>query len=415
MIRTPLAVAVLAAALAPPAAVAVAKDVFAKDAVVQQPLAPDALAPDGARAEDAPPQLAADLNETVVRWPVTVRLPRGGSRSGDMVISHFRPPGPGPFPIIIMNHGRNGENRATPPRLRFLRIARFWVRRGFAVMVPTRLGYGETGIDPDPEASGPCAAKNFQPMLDAGIVQVEGVIAFARTQPWADLGRIVLAGQSVGGFITVAAAGRRLPGVIAAINFAGGAGGNPKERPGQPCGADRIEAAFAAAGRTAQVPALFFYAENDRFWGASWPKAWHAAFVAAGGRARLVAAPPSGEDGHHFINTGFRLWRREVDRLLGELGFAAPRSADAPAASGFAAIEDAQAVPFVKPEVKDKGYQGFLNADVPRAFAISGNGAWAFASGEEAMARALGRCREFARRECRLYAVDDAVVWTAAP
>ena len=374
---------------------------------------PAALAEEAERPEDAPPQLAADLNEAVVRWPVTVRLPRGGSRSGDMVLTHFRPAGAGPFPVVIMNHGRRAEARAEPPRFRFLRIARFWVRRGFAVVVPTRLGYGETGTDPDPENSGACAAKNYRPMLEAGIAQTAAAIAFARTQPWADTSRVVLAGQSVGGFITVAASGRPLPGVVAAINFAGGSGGNPKDRPGEPCGPERIEAAFAAAGRTARVPALFFYAENDRFWGAAWPKAWHAAYVAAGGRAKLISAPPIGEDGHHFINTGFRLWRRDVDRLLGELGFATPRSADAPAATGFAALEDAQAVPFVKAEVKDKGYQAFLNADLPRAFAISSNGSWAYASGDSATTRALERCRDFAKRDCRLYVVDDAVVWTA--
>ena len=361
----------------------------------------------------APPQLAADLSETVVRWPVTVKLPRGGSRSGDMVLTHFRPAGAGPFPVVIVNHGRRAENCAEPPRFRFLKIVRFWVRRGFAVVVPTRLGYGETGIEPDPEAGGPCAAKNYQPMLEAGIVQTQAAIAFARTQPWADVSRIVLVGQSVGGFITVAAAGRRLPGVVAAINFAGGSGGNPKDRPGSRAGRNASRrrspppVARPACRRCSSTPRTTASGERR------WPRAWHAAYVAAGGRARLIAAPPTGEDGHHFINTGFRLWRRDVDRLLGELGFATPRSADAPAASGFAALEDAQAVPFVKPEVKDKGYQAFLNADLPRAFAISGNGAWAFASGEEATARALARCREFAKRDCRLYAVDDAVVWTA--
>ena len=31
---------------------------------------------------------------------------------------------------------------------------------------------------------------------------------------------------------------------------------------------------------------LFFYAENDRYWGAVLPRRWHAAFVASGGRAK---------------------------------------------------------------------------------------------------------------------------------
>lgn len=374
------------------------------------------VAPAGAQlgAQHGAPEareLVAALKETVVRVPVRVPLLRGGDRTGEMLLTHFRPEGQGPFPIVVMLHGRSVSDRANPPRHRYLAVARYWTRRGFAVLVPTRLGYGETGVEPDAEYSGPCNAKNYRALLEAGVIQVSAALQYARRQPWADGGRVIVMGASVGGFITVAVAGRRLPGVIATINFSGGAGGDPQARPGNPCGPRQIEAAFAEAGRAAQVPGLFLYAENDRYWGADLPRRWHAAYVAAGGRARLVSAPPIGEDGHQLLNRGFRLWRKEIDRFLVELGFATPRSEVAVKPSGYAELENAEAIPFIKPGVKTEQYPRFLDADIPRAFAIAPNGSWAFVSGADAVARALSNCQGHAKRACALYAVDDAVVW----
>ena len=374
---------------------------------VAAPVAPAATQ----TAAPASPELVVALRETVVRVPVTVPLLRGGSRSGEMVLTHFRPEGPGPFPVVVMLHGRSAATRADPPRHRFLSVARFWVRRGFAVLVPTRLGYGETGLEPDPEFSGPCNAKNYRGLLEAGVSQVWAAMQYARRQSWADGNRVIVSGGSVGGFIATAVAGRQLPGVIATINFSGGAGGDPVQRPGTPCGPREIEAAFATAGRTARVPSLFLYAENDRYWGATLPRRWHAAFTAAGGRARLVSVPQIGEDGHQFLSRGFRIWRKAVDQFLVELGFTAPRSEIAMNPSGYAELENADAVPFVKPEVKTEKYPRFLDADVPRAFAIAPDGSWAYVSGLDAVKRALSNCQGHAKRACKLYAVDDAVVW----
>ena len=68
-------------------------------------------------------------------------------------------------------------------------------------------------------------------------------------------------------------------------------------------------------------------------------------------------------------------------------------------------------VPFVREPVRTDAYTKFLNADVPRAFAVSPTGAWAWRSGTDAVEVALSRCQIQARTTCRLYAVDDRVVW----
>ena len=67
--------------------------------------------------------IAQDLNETVITLPVTVKNLYRRSVTGNVTVTQFKPTGAGPFPIVIINHGRNGENRAMPPRFRYTSIA----------------------------------------------------------------------------------------------------------------------------------------------------------------------------------------------------------------------------------------------------------------------------------------------------
>jgi hypothetical protein len=229
--------------------------------------------------------------------------------------------------------------------------------------------------------------------------------------PWVDSGRVIVMGQSYGGFGAIGASAHALPGVLATINFAGGGGGDPENRPGDPCDLNQFLSVVREAGQQAKVPMLWLYAENDKYWGADWPRQWHAGYLQGGGRAELKMFPPVAEDGHRLLEKGFRLWRPALDQFIVTLGFAPPRAAGAPEATDFARLDEADKLPFVRTAVKADAYQKFLDADVPRAFAIAANGTWAWRRGGNAVEAVLTRCREQAKRECQLYAVDDAVVW----
>jgi dienelactone hydrolase len=359
-----------------------------------------------------PPKLAEDIHETISKVPVTVTLPSGKKYTGQMVLTHYRPDGEGPFPIVIFNHGRSGkkEERAAMPRFRQIGIARYFVRRGFAVFVPTRLGYGDSNVDIDPEVPrGGCSqGPDYRPAMRAMLVQTLATAKFAKTLPWTDGSRVVVAGQLYGGFAAIGASANKELGALGAINFVGGAGGLRK-KPGQPCGPLEIGAAIADAGKQAKVPMLWLYAENDSLWGSDLPRKWHAAYVNAGGKAEMVMFPAIDEDGH-FVIGHLRLWRPVADRFLETIGFPPPHSADAPSATDFARLDEADKVPYVKENAKS-GYQKFLNADLPRAFVVSTKGGWAWRSGENATERALQSCREKSTSTCHLYAVDDAVVF----
>src|SRR5262249_8639098 len=59
----------------------------------------------------------------------------------------FRPPGRGPFPLLVMNHGttQNAERRRLLTLPQFETLAGWFVQHGFAVVVPERPGHGATG------------------------------------------------------------------------------------------------------------------------------------------------------------------------------------------------------------------------------------------------------------------------------
>jgi dienelactone hydrolase len=229
---------------------------------------------------------------------------------------------PVPHAILLVNHGRAGtaQERADFGRARYADISRHFARYGFLVALPTRVGYGVTGGD-DVEDSGGCTSRRFLPGFTAAAAQTQAVLDVLATRPDVLRDRTVLLGQSYGGATTVALASKNLPGVVAAINIAGGAGGDPKARPRDPCSPSRLESLYGDFGETARVPMLWLYTENDLYWGPELPKAWFKAYRAHGAPAQMVQFPPHGEDGHGLFTRFPDVWKPAVEGFLREQGF----------------------------------------------------------------------------------------------
>lgn len=368
------------------------------------------LATVGAQGKEVASEvLAKDMQEQIVHLDVSVRDMFGRQETKAIPITIFRPSGAGPFPLVVFNHGRSSK-RETQRRARYEPVARYLVAKGFVVMVPTRIGYWETYGEFDPEQSGPCNKRNFEPMSVAASHQVLATVAYARGLAYVDASRWLVAGVSVGGLTSIATVGLNPPGLLGGINFSGGAGGNPDDNPGRPCSPENLGRYWAKMAKTATVPMLWMYWQNDRFWGEAIPHQWHEAWQAAGGRAEFVSFPPSGKEGHFGIDQDMNSWLPTVDAYLRQLGFAQEAIVKRPATSGFAAVADVSQVP-INAQSKAEGYAKFLAADPPRAFAVGNKGGWGYATGDYVTGRALGYCQR-SGQTCKLYAVDDDVVWT---
>jgi dienelactone hydrolase len=275
-----------------------------------------------------PAAAQAALHEDVFRLPVKVADATGARVEHTIVVTVFSDPAnPKPAPVLVLNHGRgvDAATNAAMGRARYGDASRFLVQQGFIVAVPTRIGYGITG-GPDVEISGTCRRKHYAPGYDAAAAQTLAVLAAVRER-WkssASQDRAVVMGQSYGGTTAATVAALNPAGVQAAINFAGGGGGNPKTQPQKPCDPAQLERLFREYGATAKVPMLWVYTENDMYFGPVYPRNWHAAYTRAGAKAEFVQFPAQGEDGHSLFTRFPDLWQPKVAAFLQSQGFAAP-------------------------------------------------------------------------------------------
>jgi len=115
-----------------------------------------------------------------------------------------------------------------------------------------------------------------------------------------------------------------------------------------------------------------------------------------------------------------RVIHKNYNEWLNELVLAINGGLQVPAQTtkGFAPVARIDAVPYVSE--KGRGaYQEFLGMPTPRAFAIAPNGSWGRAARIGAGPRrdvaedALARCNQRGEGQCRMYAIDGHVVWTA--
>lgn len=354
---------------------------------------------------------ALDLREEIQRLPVTVKDMYGREETRSIPLTIFRPPGDGPFPLLVMSHGRAvTDRRAQQGRQRFEPLARYLVSKGFTVFVPTRVGYGDTYGDFDPENTGNCDQTRPQAAAQAASDQVLATLQYAKALPWVDTTRWVTMGVSVGGLTTLAVVSRHPPGLVAAVNFAGGIGGNPETRAGNPCSPTVLSRLWEGQAAGAKVPMLWIYWANDRYWGADWPQRWAQAWRDGGGQLDFQQLPAAGRDGHDGMALDMDHWVPLVEAYLAQAGFEQSGVVQRPAATDFAKVDEIDKVP-ASAQRREAFYKRFLAARPPRAFAVGPSGGVGVASGDWAMGRALGFCQAARGERCKLYAVDDDVVW----
>ncbi len=259
------------------------------------------------------PAQGTSLEEQVVRVPVAA-----GLEQAYIDVTVFRAKGSGPFPIVVLSHGspRSPEERRSEGRQRLIAQSEVFVGMGFAVLVPTRRGYGDSRA-PWAEGYGSCADPDYYTAGLETARDVRAAVDAIRAEPWADASRVVLAGQSAGGFGSVAASATAFEGLVAVINFAGGRG---SQAPDQVCVEARLVEAMARYGGAARVPELWIYSANDRYFSPALARRMHQAFVQSGGAAELVEAPATGLDGHGYFARAMDDWGPRVERFLLRVG-----------------------------------------------------------------------------------------------
>jgi dienelactone hydrolase len=232
----------------------------------------------------------------------------------------FRPPGEGPFPLVVMNHGtaQDPVQRQYFPLLEFEAAALWFVEQGFVVAAPQRPGYGETGgIYLENQAN--CAPSDFLNAGRAGAADIQSAINYMTTQSFVLRDGVVVVGQSAGGWDTLALASQNPPMVRAAVEFEGGRGGHFDGKPNNNCQPDNLVAAARELGSKAQIPVLMIYTQNDTFFGPALSKRLYEAWTKTGGIAEYHLLAPFKEDGHFLVDypDSVPVWSPIVMKFLG--------------------------------------------------------------------------------------------------
>jgi len=253
-------------------------------------------------------------------WALSLPLP--------MFAYVVRPVGDGPFPLVIMNHGvsLNPTDRGFFPLVEFRDAAMWFARRGHLVVAPVGSGYGAVAHDM-PELGiygtffskiGKCTNPNFR---DAGLAVALvdlWIIEYMTNEKMTMPKDVIVVGQSAGGWAAIALSSQNPPAVRAIITFAAGRGGRVDGKPNNNCAPDRLVEATGEFGRSARVPMLWIYAENDTFFGPALSRRMHDAYTGAGGKAEYHMLPPFGSDGHFLIGSAdsIPMWAPLVSRFL---------------------------------------------------------------------------------------------------
>ncbi len=226
----------------------------------------------------------------------------------------YLPPGAGPFPCMIYNHGSGltkGAEDAVQPG-----VAAALMSWGIACLYPHRHGYGNS---PGPDWRSECPAEVFSPdynrqiiaRLDRESADVIAAFHFARTLPGIAAERIGVMGSSFGGVNTLLSASKE-PGFRCAVEFAGAAMNWDRN-------AD-LAAFMIAAAQRVTMPIFFIQAENDF---SIRPTRELAAALQGKPNVEAKIYPPFGLtpwEGHLLAGRGPQIWGPALRRFLERWG-----------------------------------------------------------------------------------------------
>lgn len=271
--------------------------------------------------KDGALRVAGVLSQTSALAKINERIPTRFIENNkpvtlEMVI--YKPPGNGPFPTLMFNHGStgNGDNPALfISTWTSATLARFFTDKGWLVAFPQRRGRGKSdglydeGFEEN-RSRYACSTALSLPGLERALSDMDAAADYLAARPDVDRKRMVIGGQSRGGIASVAYAGTRPTRFAGVINFVGGWVGD------RCVNAAAINTASFKRGAAYAAPMLWLYGENDPFYRVSHSKSNFDAFIQAGGKGAFKAfAPSGGLNGHGLISMP-DLWRSDITSYL---------------------------------------------------------------------------------------------------
>lgn len=224
------------------------------------------------------------------------------------------------FPLVVINHGTDESTRLAVSMPVYYWLSRWFVERGYAVILPQRRGHGATGGTLS-EAIGTCAHPDHYKSGNIAADDIAATINYMTSQPFIAKRGAIVTGVSTGGWASLALAARNLPQVQAIVNFAGGRGGHAYGQPNAICGEADLLSAAQVYGKTAREPTIWFYSKNDSYFGPDLAAGLARAWGSGGGNVEEHILAAYGSDGHTIADDrfGWDIWGPTLDSFLGKV------------------------------------------------------------------------------------------------
>jgi dienelactone hydrolase len=218
----------------------------------------------------------------------------------------FRPDGKGPFRLAVIAHDSPATRqvRAQMPQPDYPALTSALIARGFAVLIPQRLGHGKTGgpFLEDPET---CDAADYAASAQTIGEAIVAALTYLRTQPFVRKEAAVVIGHGAGGWGALSLADQSVKNISAIVVFAPGrdARRDRDKRDIGACAMDKFLDVIKDFGDGAKVPVTWIVAENDLLYPPEFSKTLADAYRDAGGKIDFQLVSKFAEDGHALIET----------------------------------------------------------------------------------------------------------------
>ena len=251
----------------------------------------------------------------------------------NLVANVYRPVKNDRRQVVLYSHESTGgwvrspkETSGAPPRS----FLEFFISRGFTIVAPMRRGVGfssGTYLEECPLSAGQCTVAENTASSISGLQE-----AIRDTDAVIDqiiLGKLVsrdakilLAGVSRGGFLSLVMAGRRPELAMGVLNFVGGwLGISDGFSQSEIAGRMQFQREqLTVAGKKSQVRSLWIYAARDAFYSETVTRQFFQAFMDAGGHGEYIFVKDHSLQNGHLIATLLPHWSAPVSQLLTDLG-----------------------------------------------------------------------------------------------
>jgi dienelactone hydrolase len=229
-------------------------------------------------------------------------------------------------PLVVINHGTDEATRLAVSMPVYYWMSRWFVERGYVVVLPQRRGHGATG-GPLAEAIGTCAHPDHYASGNVAADDIAAAVTYMTKQSFVEPNGVIVVGVSTGGWASLALSARNLPQVQAIVNFSGGRGGHAYGQPNAICGTKELLAAARMYASREHEPTIWFYAKNDSYFGPKLAESLAQVWAAAGGSVEEHILAPYRTEGHTIADDrrGWDLWGPSLQSFLTRVRQQAPK------------------------------------------------------------------------------------------